>query len=300
MKILVTGSAGQLGTCLVESFRDGNDVIGIDIQESVYSDVQEVTVKGDVRDYALVKKLVKDVDVILHTAAQVSVEKSIDNPIEDADINILGTLNLLKASSEFDLKRFVYFSSAAVYGNPKKLPVSEAHAINPLSPYGVSKYAGEKYCFAFSRTFQIPVTCIRPFNFYGKSTNDLRSSVISSFVNRVRNNLSPIIYGDGEQTRDFVSVEDVAALTELVLRSEKAEGEVFNCGTGVPTTINRLAQMIIELFGKDLSPEYRGARDGDIRESYADISKAITILGFKPKISLIDGLKEIVDGYAQK
>ena len=296
VKILVTGSAGQLGSYLVEHFTDNYEVVGIDKVVPKFSTSKRLTVIGDLLDHDLVKRLVNDKDVVIHAAAQVSVEKSIIAPIEDAKNNILATINLLKAACEANVKRFIYISSAAVFGAPKYLPIDEEHPINPLSPYGVSKLTGEKYCTVFHNLFNLPVVCIRPFNIYSErqDPNSPYSGVISRFIERVKNKKRPVIYGDGKQTRDFISVFDVVHFIELVIKNEKAIGGIFNCATGTQTSIDRLANIIIELRGEDMKPIYEAPRKGDIKESYADISKAMKILGYEPKIKLKDGLKDML------
>jgi UDP-glucose 4-epimerase len=292
----LTGSAGQLGSYLVEHFADEYEVVGIDKAVPKFSISKRQTVIGDLLDHDLVRRLVSDKDIIIHAAAQVSVEKSIIAPIEDAKNNILATINLLKAASESNAKRFIYISSAAVFGVPKYLPIDEGHPVNPLSPYGVSKLTGERYCMVFHNLFNLPVVCIRPFNIYSKrqDPNSPYSGVITKFIERVKNKKRPVIYGDGKQTRDFVSVFDVVHLIELAMTNENAIGEVFNCATGAPTSINELADIIIKLLGKDMKPIYEAPRKGDIKESYADISKAARILGYEPKCELKDGLKDMI------
>ena len=296
VKILITGSAGQLGSYLVEHFADDYEVVGIDKVVPKFPISKRQTVIGDLLDHDLVRRLVSDNDIIIHAAAQVSVEKSIIAPIEDAKNNILATINLLKAASESNAKRFIYISSAAVFGVPKYLPIDEEHPVDPLSPYGVSKLTGERYCMIFHNLFNLPVVCIRPFNIYSErqNPNSPYSGVISKFIERVKNKKRPVIYGDGKQTRDFVSVFDVIHLIELAMTNEKAVGGVFNCATGTPTSINELADIIIKLLGEDMKPIYEAPRKGDIKESYADISKAARILGYRPKCELKDGLKDII------
>ncbi|AKB84309.1 UDP-glucose 4-epimerase [Methanococcoides methylutens MM1] len=217
-------------------------------------------------------------------------------PLFDAQNNVFGTLNLLEAAREADLERFVYFSSAAVYGNPVEVPISEEHPQDPLSPYGTSKLSGEKYCLMYNQAYGLPTTCIRPFNIYSprQDPSNPYSGVISKFMERVRNDQNPIAFGDGEQTRDFISVHDIIDMVELVIKKKEAVGEVFNAATGRSTTINELAEIIIELFGKDLNVEHGEPLAGDIMHSLADISKSRKI-GFVPKIELKQGLEEFLN-----
>ncbi len=230
-------------------------------------------------------------EIIIHTAAQVSVVNSIENPAYDAESNILGTLTLLNAARKGNLKRFIYFSSAAVYGNPKYLPIDENHPTDPLSPYGLSKLTGEKYAMMFYSLYRLPVVCLRPFNIYSLRQNpgSPYSGVITKFIERAKAGKTPKIFGDGNQTRDFVSVHDVVCAVLKCINNEGAVGEIFNVGTGVATTVSQLAMLCSEK-----EPEYQCAISGDIRESYADISKAKDKVGYYPAYDLKNGLKELL------
>jgi UDP-glucose 4-epimerase len=295
MKILITGISGQVGSYLAEALCEHHEVVGVDHRPTKISTLVPFTRIVDIRDYRKLAPMVRDADAVIHTAAQVGVEASLRDPMEDAENNILGTLNLLKASSEAELERFIYFSSAAVFGNPQYLPLDEAHPQNPLSPYGISKLAGEKYTLTFHENFGVPATVIRPFNIYSPRGDPKSpySGVITNFFDRVRNNAAPIIFGDGTQTRDFVEISDVINMTLLMLEKDKCIGEVFNCGTGVPTSINELAHLIIDLYGKTVEPEHVAPRVGEIHASYADITRAKSVLGYRPKVNLEEGLKRI-------
>jgi len=295
--ILVTGGSGQIGSYICDRLRaTGNDVVILDNRNPADSSFKSI--KGDIRDRPLVKQAVKEADAIIHCAAQIFVAKSVEEPLFDADNNIMGTLSLLNAARDADIKRFVYFSSAAVYGDTIHLPVDEGHPQNPMSPYGVSKLSGEKYALAFNKVYGLPTTAIRPFNVYSprQDPSNPYSGVISKFIDRVSKGQSPIIFGDGTATRDFVSVHDVVDLVMLMLEKEAAVGRVFNCGTGTPTRIDDLARTVIDLYdAKNLSPELKPERPGDIKDSYADISLAKNALGYSPKVGLKGGLQEIID-----
>ncbi len=300
-RYLVTGGLGQVGSYITEALiKSGAEVVILDDLSSNGRDSIPGTklVKGDIRDKALVKDLLKDVDCIVHCAAQIFVARSVEDPLFDADNNIMGTLNLLNATRNSNVKRFVYFSSAAVYGDTVSLPVDEEHPQNPMSPYGVSKLAGEKYALAFNKIYGIPATAIRPFNIYSprQDPSNPYSGVISKFIDRASTGRPPIIFGDGTATRDFVSVHDVVDMVLLMLEKEAAVGKVFNCGTGDSTTVGQLAQTIIDLYGNsNLKPELRDERPGDIKFSYADISRAKELLGYIPKVKLEEGLREMVE-----
>ena len=258
-------------------------------------------VRGDIRDRDLVNGLVAEADVVIHCAAQIYVTRSVEDPSFDADNNVMGTLNLLNAARHANVERFIYFSSAAVYGEPAHLPVDEGHPQEPMSPYGVSKLSGEKYALAFHKVYGLPATAIRPFNIYSprQDPSNPYSGVISKFIDRVGRGERPLIFGDGSATRDFVSVHDVVDMVLLMIKTNGSVGKVFNCGTGEPTRVDTLARLIARLRGReDLAPELQPARPGDIKDSYADISLARRILGYRPKVSLEDGLTEILQGKA--
>ena len=302
-KILITGGLGQVGSYLVDKLCKTAEVTVLDNYSSTTRESipDDVTVVHDDILSKRARELVIQNNVVIHTAAQISVSRSMDDPLFDLNNNVFGTLNLLEATRSSsaglnsNLKKFIYFSSAAVYGNPEYLPIGEAHPQNPLSPYGTSKLSGEKYCTMYHKAFGVPTVCIRPFNIYSPRQNPSNpySGVISKFMERVKNNQSPIIFGDGAQTRDFVSVHDIVDMVLLAIENKKAEGEVFNVGTGVSTTVTELAQMIIDIYGADVDIEYADSMPGDIKHSISDISKARSI-GYEPKVQLYDGLKEFI------
>jgi UDP-glucose 4-epimerase len=297
MSILITGGLGQVGSYLTEELLK-KKINQITVLDNYSSNIKNFTlpeavniVKGDILDRNLTDELVSDSDIIIHSAAQVSVVNSIENPVHDAEVNILGTINLLNAAKKSNIKRFIYISSAAVYGKPEYLPIDEKHPTNPLSPYGLSKLTGEKYAMMFHVLYGLPVVCLRPFNIYSprQNPNSPYSGVITKFIERERLGKPPVIFGDGNQTRDFVSVHDVVDVVIKCTEREEAVGEVFNVGTGVATTINELAKLCSEM-----EPEYQAARSGDISESYADISKLRALLGYEPRYRLENGIKGLL------
>jgi len=202
-----------------------------------------------------VRKVVKDVDAVIHLAAQVSVENSWNDPVYDAENNVIATINLLKACSDYGVDRFVYISSAAVYGNPRYVPIDEEHPKNPISPYGVSKLTGEYYCRVFSD--RIHTVIIRPFNVFSArmDPNNPYSGVIAKFIHRAKQKLPPVIYGDGKQTRDFVHVRDVVNFIEIALKRGE-NGEAYNVGTRKETSILELAEIIIDIAGINGKPVF--------------------------------------------
>lgn len=294
--VLVTGSSGQLGSYLCEQLMKGYDVAGLDIRPQPYEQLGRVSSVGDICEPANVRKAVQGANAVVHCAAQVSVEKSLQDPLSDARTNVLGTVNLLHESARAGVKRFIYVSSAAVFGPPKYMPIDEGHPTNPMSNYGASKLAGEKYTLAYAKTSQMEVVSVRPFNFYSPRADPESpySGVITKFVSRLKSGKPPVIEGDGKQTRDFIHARDVATMLLLVLEKKGLNGDVFNCGSGVPTSILDLANKSIAVSGLALKPEFTAARVGDIRDSLSNIAKARGILGFKPRVTLQQGLEELI------
>jgi UDP-glucose 4-epimerase len=304
-KVLVTGGAGFIGSHMVDRLvNDGHDVRVIDdlstgrldnIQGHLGSGKVDF-VKGDIRDASIVRKTLDDVDVVVHLAALTSVPFSVENPDLTFDVNVLGTLNLLRSSIEEQVDRFVFASSCAVCGDPEFLPVNEEAPTNPISPYAESKLLAERYCLGFNERQLLGSVVLRFFNVYGprQGMNDY-SGVITRFIEFSKQGLPLVIYGDGSQTRDFVNVKDVVEAVLASVKSSKAKGEVFNIGSGKPTSINELAKTVLELAGLDLEIRYEKSRAGDIKDSYADISKAKALLGFEPKVSLKAGLQALLE-----
>jgi len=307
LRILVTGGAGFVGSHLVDwLMKEGYEVIVLDNFSAgkveniqCHLDSQRFhLVKGDVRNLEDVSKAVRDVDVVFHLAAIINVPLSIENPLLVNDVNIQGTVNLLEASLKKNIKRFIYISTCAVYGEARYLPINEEHPIMPLSPYGISKFTAELYCKIFHKIHGLKTICLRFFNVYGpRQSGGPYSGVITQFISRLRQGKQPIIYGDGEQTRDLVYVEDVVEASMQALNSQKCVGEVINVGTGKPTTVNQLANVLMGLFRETgTKPEYVPPREGDIQHSYSDISKAERVLGYKPRIKLEEGIRLLLQG----
>ncbi len=305
MKVLVTGGAGFIGSHVVDRLvKDGYDVRVIDdlsagrldnIQGHLSSGKVDF-VEGDIRDASLVRKSLDGVSMVVHLAALTSVPFSVENPDLTFDVNLLGTLNLLRSSIEARVARFVFVSSCAVCGDPEFLPVNEQAPTNPISPYAESKLVAERYCLGFNERQLLRSVVLRFFNVYGprQGMNDY-SGVITRFINSSRQGLPLVIYGDGSQTRDFVNVNDVVEAVLASMDRDDAVGEVFNIGSGKPTSINELAKTVLDLTGVDLKIRYESSRAGDIRNSYADISKAKKLLGYEPKNSLRAGLRALLE-----
>jgi nucleoside-diphosphate-sugar epimerase len=310
----VTGGAGFIGSHLVNRLlNEGFEVTVIDTLDTGHlenianhQDREEFSfVKGDIRDFNFVKETMKDIDAVFHEAALASVTLSVQNPILTNDINVTGTLNLLKASSDLHVKRFIYDSSAAVYGDTPSPQKREDITPNPTSPYGVSKLAAENYVKLFHKLYGLETVSLRYFNVYGpRQRFDIQCAyggAITIFINRLLRNMPPIIYGDGEQTRDFVYIGDVVEANMLALKSKNAVEEVFNIATGKHVSVNQVANTLQEIMKrKNLKPIHTDPRPTDIRHGYADISKAERILGFHPKVSLKEGLTKLVSWYTKQ
>jgi UDP-glucose 4-epimerase len=293
----VTGGAGFIGSNLAERLADGNDVVIIDDLSRGYSKnidgIDAKFIKGSITDLDLLKDAFADVDCVFHLAAIASVQSSVENPLETNCVGIDGTLNVLMASRYAGVKKVVFSSSAAVYGQSPQLPKREDMRPDPKSPYAVSKIAGEYYCKVFEELYGLRSTVLRYFNVYGpkQDPSSEYSGVISRFVFNILKGETPVIYGDGEQTRDFVYVMDVVKANILASRSDLSG--VFNIAGGKSISLNQLAELIGRALGRDVVPKHIGSRPGDIRDSLADISRAKQI-GYAPGYTMEEGLADCI------
>ena len=306
-KIAITGGAGFIGSTLARVLAKDNQIIVLDdlsaghlenIQDLI--DSQSVNfVKGSITNLALLQKTFKDVDYVFHEAAIASVPRSMKDPITTNNVNISGTLNVLVAARDNNVKKVVFASSSAIYGNPSTFPIKENMPPDPLSPYAVSKLVGEHYCQVFSKSFDLPTASLRYLNVYGPRQDPTGNyaAAIPRFISRILDNNPPIIYGDGTQTRDFVFVSDVVKAN--ILAAESNATGVYSIASGKKISINDLAETIINIIGKKLKPIYEKPRLGDIKDSWADISKAKKELHFEPKYQLTEGLKETVEWFSK-
>jgi UDP-glucose 4-epimerase len=299
-KILVTGGAGFIGSNLVKQLvRDGNSVIVLDnflsgYKENLHPFPQVQIVEGDVRDRSAVDKAIEGADVVFHLAASVGNKRSIDFPIVDAEINVLGTLNILEAARKEGVRKIVTSSSAGIFGELKTLPIKEDHPIEPDSPYGCTKLCEEKLCLSYAKLYDIEAVCLRYFNVYGPNQRfDAYGNVIPIFVFRMLNNQPLIIYGDGEQTRDFVHVDDVVQANIKAAQTIGVSG-AFNIASGTRVTINHLVEIIIDQQKADIKIEHTDERKGDVRHSLADISLAKQKINYYPSVNLENGIKEYI------
>jgi UDP-glucose 4-epimerase len=305
-RVLVTGGAGFIGSSIVHSLSPDNEVTVLDdLSSGTYDNIADVAdektvtfVKGSITDTSLLAIVCNNVDYIFHLAACASVPKSISDPKLNNEVNITGTLNILEAARKHDVKKVVFSSSAAVYGNTSTLPIHESTPFDPLSPYAASKIMGEYYCSLYARLYDLPTVALRYFNVYGprQDPNSDYAAAIPHFIYRTLASDPPVIYGDGTQTRDFVYVEDVVRANILAALSDRTGA--YNIAGGTKTSVNDLAMMICDITGIAEEPMYAEERPGDIKHSYADITRAREELGFEPTVELKEGLKKTVDWFS--
>jgi nucleoside-diphosphate-sugar epimerase len=305
MRVLVTGGAGFIGSHVVDALlARGHSVTVLDnLSTGKLSNFEAhlnnpcfAFIRDDIRNPEAVRSALEAIDAVVHEAAAKSVPLSFENPSLVREVNVGGTLNLLQTAAEKGIRRFLFVSSAAVYGEQEVMPIKESARPNPISPYAESKLAGERECLRFWREGLLETVCLRYFNVYGpRLTEDEYAGVMMRFAERIRSNSPPIIYGDGEQTRDFVNVRDVVSATLQALESKRAAGEIINVGSGVETTINELCKIFLETTGQThLKPVYHPPRPGDLRHSWADLAKASKLLGYKPAVALREGVRELL------
>ncbi|MDI6704190.1 MAG: SDR family oxidoreductase [bacterium] len=304
--ILVTGGAGFIGSNITERLvMDGHKVRVIDNlstgrMENISGFLDRIEfVEGDIRDLKVVKKVMDGVEFVLHQAALPSVLRSIEDPISTNDVNIRGTLNVLVAAKGAKVKRLVYASSSSVYGNNLVLPKKEDMKEEPISPYGITKLVGEKYCEVFYHVYGLETISLRYFNVFGKNQDPTSqySAVIPRFITKMLKEEQPIIYGDGEQSRDFTFVENVVSANLLACFSPNGQGKVFNIACGKRITVNELVKTINEILETNIEPTYTSHRTGDVRHSQAEISKAQEVLGYEPIVDFKEGLKRTIEWY---
>jgi len=305
-KYLVTGGAGFIGSNIVDALlRRGEYVRALDNfstgkpQNLVGLDGKIEFIEGDIRDLDRVREAVKGMDYVFHQAALPSIPRSISDPITTNEVNITGTLNVLVASRDAKVKRVIYAASSSAYGDNPTLPKREDMPARPISPYGISKYAGEQYCQIFTEIYGLETVCLRYFNIFGpkQDPHSPYSGVISIFIKAYLCGVPPKRYGDGEQSRDFTFVANAVRANLLACDVEGAAGQVFNIACGQRTTINELACLIRELLESDIEPVHVAQRSGEILHSLADISKAQTVLGYDPKVDLTVGLMKTIDWF---
>jgi UDP-glucose 4-epimerase len=297
-RVLVTGGAGFIGSSIARLLSEetaASVIVLDDLSSGVRDNLDGLPVtfiQGDVRDPAAVRHAIEGCDTVIHLAASVGNSRSIDDPIRDSEVNVLGTLRVLEAARQAGAGKIVYSSSAGIFGELKTIPIREDHPIDPDTPYGASKLAGEKLCLAYAKLYPIEAVCLRYFNVYGVNQRyDAYGNVIPIFAHRLLQSEPITIFGDGEQTRDFVNVRDVARANLRAAMSPQLSG-AFNVASGTRITINRLASLIMGENGAQRPIHYEAPRKGDVRHSLADISAAQAAFGYEPSVRLEDGLRE--------
>jgi nucleoside-diphosphate-sugar epimerase len=309
-KFLVTGGAGFIGSHLVERLvGDGHDVVVLDDFSTgrmdniaAFEGRQLRVVEGDVRKPKDVEKAMAGAQFVLHEAALPSVGRSVEDPIASNAVNVDGTLNVLMAARALKVKRVVYASSSAAYGDTPTLPKVEGMAPQPMSPYAASKLAGEHYARVFHMNYGLETVCLRYFNVFGprQDPESDYAAVVPKFVTMMLDRKKPFVYGDGKQTRDFTYVENVVEANLAACTAGKAPGEVLNIACGDRVTISGLANMIGEAVGWTCEPKLKPARSGDVRHSLADITRAQDVLGYRVRVSLAEGLERTVEWYRSR
>lgn len=301
MKILVTGGAGFIGLHVVELLvQRGYEAIIVDNfhvgkKDTVPPGVR--IIEMDINSTQMEGVFVRErPDVVIHLAAQVDVAISIQNPVHDAEQNIIGTIRLLNYCQKYNVQKVIFSSTCAVYGETDDCSITESFPIKPLSYYGLSKSTSERYIQLFNNLNQVPFTILRYANVYGPRQTSLgEGAVISTFFGKILSGKAPFIYGDGEQTRDFIYVKDIAMANLLAIN--KGSNEIFNIGSNTKTSVNEILKMMSSLASVQVIPIHQPARDGDIQHSRLDNTKAASILGWQPTYELLSGLSETFNYY---
>lgn len=306
MRYLVTGGAGFIGSNIVdELLRRGHDVVVLDdLSSGKESNLAAVRSKihlhvGSIIDLAAVQSACQKADYVIHLAARTSVPRSVKDPLETNRVNIDGTLNVLVAARDVKIRRFVYAASSSAYGETPTLPKVESMRPEPISPYGVTKFVGELYAQVFGRVYGLENASVRYFNVFGprQDPTSQYSGVLSRFMLALIEGKSPIVYGNGEQSRDFTYIDNVVDETLRACEAPNASGRVFNGGTGARITLNEVLRMLEKITGKKIQAQYDPPRTGDILHSQADISLARKILAYEPKVNFEEGLQRTWSWY---
>ncbi len=306
MRYLVTGGAGFIGSNTVDELvRRGHSVVVLDdLSAGKEDNLAEVRskitfIKGTITDLEIVRKAIHEADYVLHLAARTSVPRSVKDPLETNRVNIDGTLNVLVAARDAKVKRIVFAASSSAYGETPTLPKIETMQPSPISPYGVTKYVGELYAQVFGRCYGLENVSLRYFNVFGprQDPSSPYSGVLSKFITAYLEDTQPVIYGDGEQSRDFTFIENVVQANLLACEAPNASGKVYNVGTGARFTLNQTVDLLRKLAGKPIATKYDPPRDGDIRDSQADITQSREILGYDPQVGFEEGLRRTYEWY---
>ena len=304
---LVTGGAGFIGSNIAEALAERGDKVRVldNLSTGFRRNFEDLGitdfVEGDVSDPEVVAKAVAGIDVVYHQAALASVPRSVEKPMDTNEACVTGTLNVLNESRKANVKRVIYAASSSAYGDQPFMSKRESDLPSPLSPYAVAKLAGEFYCQAFYQTYGLETVCIRYFNVFGPRQDPASpySAVIPIFITALLEGRQPVIYGDGEQTRDFTFIRNVVHGNLLAAEApaDKVAGKKFNVANGKTVSLNSMLAQLNELLGTDVQPKFEPARVGDVRDSLADISAARKCLSYEPQVSFEDGLKQSIEFY---
>lgn len=303
---LVTGGAGFIGGHLVRRLLEQGRRVRVldDFSTGLRQNIADIETQielivGDIANPDAARRAMQGVETVFHLAARASVPRSIEQPQPTHEVNVNGTLNLLLAAKQAGTRRFVYSASSSAYGDTPTLPKREDMVPSPLSPYAVSKLVGEYYCTVFSRVYGLETVSLRYFNVFGprQDPNSPYAAVMPAFFSRMLRGERPVIFGDGEQSRDFCFIENVVNANVLAAEAQALQGEVVNIGCGQQTTLNEIVARINELLGTKITPEYREARVGDVKHSLADIGAARRVLGYEPRVTVLEGLRRSHEWY---
>ncbi len=306
MRYLVTGGAGFIGSNIVDELvRRGQEVVVLDNlsagkEENLTGVRKKIEFRPEsITDLAAVQSAAKGADYVIHLAARTSVPRSVENPLDTNSVNIDGTLNVLVAARDAKVRRFVYAASSSAYGETPTQPKTEAMQPAPISPYGVTKYVGEIYAQVFGRVYGLENASVRFFNVFGprQDPTSQYSGVLSRFMLAVIEGKRPVIYGDGEQSRDFTYIDNIVDETLRACEAKGASGMVFNGGTGARITLNDVVKLLEKITGRRIEAKYDLPRAGDIRDSQADVSLAHKVLGYEPLVHFEEGLRRTWDWY---
>ena len=310
-RVLVTGGGGFIGSHLTEALlRKGHEVRVLDDfstgkrENLIFANHTPSLdiVEGDIRDLALCQKVMEGTDYVFHQAALPSVQRSVEDPLGSNAVNVGGTLNILLAARDAKVKRVMYASSSSIYGDTPTLPKREDMSLMPLSPYALQKYAGEQYCRLFSQLYGLETVSLRYFNVFGprQDPNSVYSAVIPRFIEALLHRRSPIVYGDGEQSRDFTYIDNVVQANVLAMSAPRLQGEGVNIACGQRISLNQLLAILKKLIQSERPVVYEEARPGDVQHSLADISKAKDSLKYAPVVDIETGLRRTIEFFGRQ